>query len=63
MNIAKSGLLQRRRREKILDAADIRLLILSFLQQQPAHGYELIKAVENLARGEYTPARGLFIRH
>ncbi|GAA0492470.1 MULTISPECIES: PadR family transcriptional regulator [Tatumella] len=59
MNIAKSGLLQRRRREKILDAADIRLLILSFLQQQPAHGYELIKAVENLARGEYTPSPGI----
>ncbi len=59
MNIAKSGLLQRRRREKILDAAEIRLLVLSFLQQQPAHGYELIKSIETLAQGEYTPSPGI----
>ncbi len=59
MNIAKSGLLQRRRREKILDAAEVRLLVLSFLQQQPAHGYELIKSIETLAQGEYTPSPGI----
>lgn len=59
MNIVKNGLLQRRRREKLLDAAEMRLLLLSFLQQQPAHGYELIKAIEALAQGEYSPSPGI----
>lgn len=50
---------RRKRREKMLDASDIRLLMLHFLSQQPAHGYELIKAVEDLSKGEYTPSPGI----
>ncbi|GAA0508036.1 DNA-binding transcriptional regulator NfeR [Tatumella terrea] len=59
MNIIQPGGHQRRRREKMLDAAEMRLLILSFLQQQPAHGYELIKSIETLAQGEYSPSPGI----
>ena len=59
MNIIPPGSHQRRRREKMLDAAEIRLLILSFLHQQPAHGYELIKSIETLAQGEYSPSPGI----
>ncbi|WP_029684320.1 PadR family transcriptional regulator [Tatumella saanichensis] len=59
MNIVRNGLLQRKRREKLLDAAEMRLLILSMLHQQPAHGYELIKAIEALAQGEYSPSPGI----
>ncbi|MBD8105543.1 PadR family transcriptional regulator [Erwinia persicina] len=50
---------RRKRREKIVDASDIRLLLLHFLRQRPAHGYELIKAIEELSKGEYTPSPGI----
>jgi DNA-binding PadR family transcriptional regulator len=49
----------RSRREKLFDAQDIRLLMLSFLSTSPAHGYELIKSIEALAKGEYVPSPGL----
>ncbi|NIF23155.1 PadR family transcriptional regulator [Pantoea sp. Acro-835] len=43
----------------MLDASDIRLLMLHFLAQSPAHGYELIKSVEELSKGEYSPSPGI----
>lgn len=56
---AEPGQGRRKRREKMLDAADIRLLVLHFLSLNPAHGYELIKAIEELSKGEYTPSPGI----
>ncbi|MCZ4060241.1 PadR family transcriptional regulator [Pantoea sp. LMR881] len=50
---------RRKRREKMLDASDIRLLMLHFLAQNAAHGYELIKSVEELSKGEYSPSPGI----
>lgn len=50
---------RRKRREKMLEASDIRLLMLHFLAQRPAHGYELIKSVEELSKGEYSPSPGI----
>jgi len=50
---------RRKRREKMLDASDIRLLMLHFLAQNDAHGYELIKSIEELSRGEYSPSPGI----
>lgn len=50
---------RRKRREKMLAASEMRLLILHFLAQGPAHGYELIKAIEDLSKGEYTPSPGI----
>jgi len=49
----------RHRRERLFDASDIRLLILYFLAQNTAHGYELIKSIEALAKGEYVPSPGI----
>lgn len=57
-NVTRAGG-RRKRREKMLDASDIRLLLLHFLGQRPAHGYELIKAVEELSKGEYSPSPGI----
>lgn len=51
--------MRKKRREKILDANDIRLLMLYFLARQAAHGYELIKSVEDLSKGEYSPSPGI----
>jgi len=50
---------RRKRREKMLDASDIRLLMLYFLAQNDAHGYELIKSIEELSKGEYSPSPGI----
>lgn len=49
----------RHRRERLFDARDIRLLILHFLAGSTAHGYELIKSIEALAKGEYVPSPGI----
>ena len=49
----------RKRKERLLDATEVRLLILTVLAQRPAHGYEIIKAIEELSRGEYTPSPSL----
>jgi len=47
------------RRERMFETGDIRLLMLHFLQQRSAHGYELIKAIEELSKGEYTPSASI----
>lgn len=50
---------RRKRREKMLDAGEVRLLMLHFLSQGATWGYELIKSIEDLSRGEYTPSPGI----
>jgi len=50
---------RKKRRERMLDASDIRLLMLHFLAISSAHGYELIKSVEELSKGEYSPSPGI----
>jgi DNA-binding PadR family transcriptional regulator len=42
-----------------LDAIDIQLVILTLLAEQPAHGYELIKSLEERSGGFYTPSPGV----
>lgn len=50
---------RRKRREKMLDASEIRLLMLHFISQRASHGYELIKCIEDLSKGEYSPSPGI----
>lgn len=50
---------RRKRREKMLDASEIRLLMLHFISQRATHGYELIKCIEDLSKGEYSPSPGI----
>jgi len=38
---------------------DLRLVLLRLIADQPRHGYELIKAVEERAAGAYTPSPGV----
>ncbi|WP_275554291.1 PadR family transcriptional regulator [Mixta sp. Marseille-Q2659] len=49
----------KKRKERLLDATETRLLILSILDSRPAHGYEIIRAIEELSRGEYAPSPSL----
>ncbi|WP_118183397.1 PadR family transcriptional regulator [Paraburkholderia phosphatilytica] len=38
---------------------DLQLLLLALLDQQPSHGYELIKALEARSNGFYSPSPGM----
>lgn len=42
-----------------LSSGDLQLLILALLARQPAHGYELIKTIEEISGGFYTPSPGM----
>jgi DNA-binding PadR family transcriptional regulator len=42
-----------------LDAIDIQLVILALLAEHPAHGYELIKTLEDRSGGFYSPSPGV----
>lgn len=42
-----------------LGAGDLQLLLLHLLQENPRHGYELIKALESRTSGYYTPSPGV----
>lgn len=42
-----------------LSSADLQLVLLALLEQQPAHGYELIRALEEKSGGFYTPSPGV----
>lgn len=37
---------------------DLRLLLLALIEQQPRHGYELIRIIEEMFNGRYTPSPG-----
>jgi DNA-binding PadR family transcriptional regulator len=42
-----------------LGSQDLQLVILALLEKQPAHGYELIKRVEERSNGFYSPSPGV----
>jgi DNA-binding PadR family transcriptional regulator len=45
--------------KRMFEQGHLRLLVLSLLQQAPRHGYEVIKAIEDLAGGDYAPSPGV----
>lgn len=53
----KGGLLEERV-GRLLGHGDLRYVILSLLEERPKHGYELIKALEELSSGVYSPSPG-----
>lgn len=48
----------RGRRERLFDSGHMKLLVLHILEQQPAHGYEVIRAIAELVGGDYSPSPG-----
>ena len=42
-----------------LTSADLQLVVLALLEQAPAHGYELIRALEERSKGFYVPSPGV----
>ena len=47
------------RRVRLFEQGDLRLVILSLLAERPRHGYDLIKALEEMTGGAYSPSPGL----
>ena len=47
------------RRPRFFGHGDLRLVILDILTRNASHGYELIKEIENLTQGNYTPSPGV----
>lgn len=48
-----------RRGGRLFDYGELRLLVLALIADQPAHGYELIKTIEERFAGSYTPSPGV----
>jgi DNA-binding PadR family transcriptional regulator len=48
-----------RGRKRMFDAADLRLVLLKLISDQPRHGYDLIRAIEELTAGNYVPSAGV----
>jgi DNA-binding PadR family transcriptional regulator len=44
---------------KMLASGDLRLVALYLIEQQPRHGYDLIKAIEEKSAGFYSPSPGI----
>ncbi len=47
-----------RRRRRMFGQGELRLALLALVRDEPRHGYELIKAIEELTGGEYAPSPG-----
>ena len=47
------------RRRRVFDASELRLVLLKLIADQPRHGYELIRAIEELSGGLYVPSPGV----
>ena len=44
---------------RFFEQGDLRFVLLKLIAEQPSHGYELIKAVEQAAGGAYSPSPGV----
>jgi DNA-binding PadR family transcriptional regulator len=44
---------------RMLEQGDLRLLALALIAQQPRHGYEIIKVLEDKTEGWYAPSPGI----
>lgn len=47
------------RSRRMFDGGELRLVLLKLIADEPRHGYELIKAVEELTGGAYAPSPGM----
>ncbi|WP_337660873.1 PadR family transcriptional regulator [Erythrobacter sp. Alg231-14] len=48
----------RKRRGRMFGAGELRLALLALIAEEERHGYELIKAIEEMTGGDYAPSPG-----
>lgn len=46
-------------RRRVFDSGELRLVLLRLLADQPRHGYDLIRGIEELTGGAYAPSPGV----
>ncbi len=46
------------RQSRLFEKGDLKYVILNLLKSKPSHGYEIIRALEELFHGFYTPSAG-----
>ena len=46
-------------RRRLFDSGELRLVLLKLISDQPRHGYDLIRAIEELTGGAYAPSPGV----
>ncbi|MBA3941194.1 MAG: PadR family transcriptional regulator [Sphingopyxis sp.] len=49
----------RGRRRRMFDSGELRLVLLKLIADEPRHGYDLIRRIEELTRGAYAPSPGV----
>jgi len=49
----------RRGRGRVFEPGELRLVLLRLIADQPRHGYDLIRAVEEMTHGTYAPSPGV----
>ena len=50
---------RRRDRKRMFESGELRLVLLKLIADEPRHGYQLIKAIEDLTEGDYAPSPGI----
>jgi DNA-binding PadR family transcriptional regulator len=48
-----------RRSRRMFESGELRLVLLKLIADEPRHGYDLIRAIEELTDGEYAPSPGV----
>ena len=46
-------------RRRMFDSGELRLVLLKLISDQPRHGYDLIRQIEELTGGAYAPSPGV----
>jgi DNA-binding PadR family transcriptional regulator len=49
----------RRGRRRMFESGELRLVLLKLIADEPRHGYDLIRAIEEMTGGEYAPSPGV----
>ncbi|QFT77102.1 PadR family transcriptional regulator [Erythrobacter sp. THAF29] len=52
------GQKRRKRRGRMFGSGELRLALLALIEKEPRHGYELIRAIEDMTGGAYAPSPG-----
>lgn len=54
----QDGPRRRKRRGRMFGSGELRLALLALINEEPRHGYELIRAIEDMTGGAYAPSPG-----
>ena len=54
----QDGTPRRPRRGRMFGSGELRLALLALINEEPRHGYELIRAIEDMTGGAYAPSPG-----